>query len=375
MHYKLQYLFIFFVMTSVFLGGDGSEPPFTPSPQIDQQLPQVSIHVIGWDGRAWFIGGNTFEVFDDGFAPRPLLVRYNGTFTDMSYQLDIGDRIVDNLVWNGEYWLITHSFHEYGGLTKYDGQHLFEVPLSGEPLSLRVTALDWNGEYWLIGSGYVGYGYLLKYDGVDITDVSFVSPLSAVRSITWVGDSWLLSGTTPERVEKVMNYDGETFTEVEKPEIIGTITNAVWNGDYPLVVSNSDLIRFDGNTFDIVFSDSRISSLAWNGEYWLIGGNGTLTTYDGTTFTDLPVEFTSNVHLEWNGEYWLLGDTTGILKMYDGEEFTDLTPQFVDALNLSPEPSFEPAGELFIPYMYGVVVVVLLLIFSYLLLKKRFRRS
>lgn len=372
--HSIRYLLILCVMSSLFFSG-GPHSCACSISEIDQ-MPQVGIHAIGWDGTAWLIGGNTIRVVDNGFVPRPLLVKYTGTFTDVSHHLDIGDKIVDSVSWNGEYWLIGYSFHEYGGLAKYDGQHFFEVPLPGEPLSLRVTALDWNGEYWLLGSGYVGHGYVLKYDGVDITDVGSAH-LSAVRSVTWVGDSWLLSGKTPDGEEILMNYDGETFTEIEKPESLGTLTNAAWNGDYLLCVSNGDLIKFDGSTYDTVFRSGSISSLAWNGEYWLIGGNGTLTQYDGTTFTDLPEEFTSHVHLGWNGEYWLLGDTTGILKMYDGEEFTDVTVQFVDALH-SLEPAPEPPSgsavfELPIPYKYVTIAVVIILLFilSHFLLKKR----
>ena len=371
--YWLRHLFIWCVLNSLlFLNGDSS------SHAMEDEAQQMGIYALEWNGSEWLIGGNTLRVFPDGFTPHPLLVEYSTIFTDISSQLDIEDTIIDRISWNGEYFLICYSFHEYGGLIKYDGYQIHHIPLPDEPLSLRVTTLDWNGEYWLIGSSYVGYGYLVAYDGVTITDVS--SFFSGIRSITWMKDSWLISGINPDRVEILAIFDGFTFTEIEKPDFVGTITNSQWNGEYVLLESDGNLIQFDGTEFVDTGFNKLISSLAWNGEYWLLGGGkGMLTMYNGKTFTDLTLKAKISGRIQalaWNGEYWLLGDSTGVLKMYDGEEFIDLTSQFKDAVHFlsEPEEGYHEQENAFNNTVIGVIIVlfaILAIFLSYLLVKKK----
>jgi hypothetical protein len=371
--YCLRHLFILCVINSLlFLNGDSSDCAID-----DEALPQMGIHALEWNGNEWLIGGNTMRVFQDGVTPHPLLVKYSKSFTDISSQLDIEDTIIDRISWNGEYFLICYSLHEYGGLIKYDGYQIYLVPLPGEPLSLRVTTLDWNGEYWLIGSSYVGYGYLVKYDGVTITDVR--SFFSGIKSITWMKDSWLISGINPDRMEILAKYDGNTFTEMEKPDFVGTITNSQWNGEYVLLESDGNLIQFDGVKF-VDTGVNQVSSLAWNGESWLLGGGkGMLTMYDGSLFTDLTLESGISGRIQalgWNGEYWLLGDSSGVLKMYDGEEFTDLTSQLKDAVHFSFEPEEVVPSEqenASNDIMIGIVIILFAIFLSYFLIKKKYQ--
>lgn len=367
------------VVFSILFSGSIFQPPSPPSG--DGELPQVSIHAIGWNGEYWLIGGNTFRIFEDGFSPCPLLVEYsNDHFADLSSQFDIGDKIIDSILWNGEYWLIAYSFHEYGGLLRYDGEKFSNIPLPGSPQSLRVAAIDWNGEYWLIGGGYIGYGYLIQYDGASTNDLTLLSGISAVRSITWIDNFWLISGTDAERVEMLVKYNGYTFEEVEYPAFVGSINTACWNGEY-LLVSDDELMTFDGTEFEnTTFNGRRIFSLSWNGEYWLIGGeDGMLTMFDGTTFTDLKgeAEFSSSIKaLAWNGKYWLIGDTGGTLKIYDGEEFTELTAKFVDALPGSLQPIYEPAASSgpMVRHRNATIVIILLIISLCYFLAKKLRR-
>jgi hypothetical protein len=353
--------FTFFMVYSLLMG---SAVSFSQYPEGRQ----VSISTIGWDGTAWLIGGSTLKIIDNGFAPQPLLVKYDGSFTDVSFQLDIGDRIIDDVYWNGEYWLIRHSFHEYGGLIKYDGKTFSDIPLPGEPLSLRVTACGWNGEYWLIGGGYMGYGYVLVYNGDTTEDVSPESLVAAVHSLTWVGDSWLIFGIDPSWSDTVVQYDGHTFTEVHTIENLD-VMKPVWNGEYLMFLSDGVLVKFCDNMYEEISAD-QLSALVWNGEYWLIGGYGKTAVYDGVTVTGLEAEFTGAVQgMGWNGEYWLIGDSTGMLKMYDGETFEDLTDQFMDALQgtESPELSSKPIPE----FIQIFAIILILIVISIFFLKKR----
>ena len=329
---------------------------------------QVNISTIGWDGTAWLIGGSTLKIVDNGFAPQPLLVKYDGSFTDVSFQLDIGDRIIDDVYWNGEYWLIRHSFHEYGGLIKYDGKTFSDIPLPGEPLSLRVTACGWNGEYWLIGGGYMGYGYVLVYNGDTTTDVSSESLMAAVHSLTWTGDSWLIFGVDPSWSDTVVQYDGHTFTEIHTMNK-SDVMDPVWNGEYLMFLSDGVLAKGYNNMYEEIFAD-QLSALAWNGDYWLIGGYEKIAVYDGVTVKELETGFTGAVQgIAWNGEYWLIGDSTGMLKTYDGETFEDVTDQFMDSLQgtESPERSSKPL----LGYIQIFVIVLILIVIFILLLKKR----
>lgn len=74
---------------------------------VSAQMPQVGIYGIEWNGKEWLIGGHTLKIFEGGYSPRPLLLRYNDAdFVDLSSQLQIGDTIVNKISWNGEYWLL-----------------------------------------------------------------------------------------------------------------------------------------------------------------------------------------------------------------------------------------------------------------------------
>jgi hypothetical protein len=382
MHH-LQYVLLFCLIHSlIFLNADITPPPSLPPLPPESHLSQMEIHAIGWNDEYWLIGGNSLEVFQDGdFVPHPLLVKYsNSIFTDLSSQFQVGNRIIEKIVWNGEYWLIAYRFHEYGGIVKYDGQKFYNIPLPGHPLSLWVRALDWNGKYWLMGSGYIGHGYLLEYDGTTITDLISLSGLSTVDSITWMNDCWLLGGKGSSGGEKLMSYDGYTFFEIEKPEFVGIIMNATWNGEYLLFYSNEKLIKYDGEIFEDIASIGRLTpAIAWNGWYWLIGGEeGMLQEYDGNVFTDLESEAGFSGYIQaigWNGNYWIIGDTVGDLRKYNGEAFTDLSLQLHSALQFLAESPSESESSLEQNDCYvavvGIGVMVFMVAFLSYLLRKR----
>ncbi|MGD2247816.1 MAG: hypothetical protein PVF58_05370 [Candidatus Methanofastidiosia archaeon] len=373
MHCNVQYGFCMWVVV-IFLSSI-QPPPLEP---VDQP---ISIHTIEWNGNEWLIGGDTTTQSGGRLYINPLLVKFaENTFTDISLSLGIKGKVIDNIVWNGEYWLITYSFQEYGGVLQYKNNEFSRISLSGQP-SLRATTMGWNGEYWLIGSNFLGYGYLVQYNGTTITDLGL--NISAVRSLVWMGDSWLVSTTTPQWEDLLITYDGDTVVEVESPEGVGSITHSAWNGEYALLVSENRLVRFDKEHFEEIAYTGHAYGLQWNGEYWLIGStHGALTMYDGVLFTDVTEKagFTSTISaLGWNGKYWLIGDTAGSIKMYDGVLFTDLTPQFEDSIQSTsikpteiPEPAAHSESDNKVTYIiWGSAIVLFIIVFFAVLSKKR----
>jgi hypothetical protein len=368
----MQYGFCMWVVV-IFLSS--TQPP--PPEPVDQP---ASIHAIEWNGNKWLIGGDTTTKSGDRLFIHPLLVKFAGnTFTDISLSLDIKGKVIDKIVWNGEYWLIAYSFQEYGGVLQYKNNEFSHIYLPGQP-SLRATTMDWNGEYWLIGSSFVGYGYLVQYNGAAVTDVGL--NISAVRSLVWMGDSWFISTTTPQWEDHLIMYDGNTVIEVQSPEGLGNITKSAWNGEYALLVSENSLVRFDKKHFEEIGYTGYAYGLQWNGEYWLIGSTqGTLTMYDGILFTDVTEKagFTGTISaLGWNGEYWLIGDTAGNIKMYDGVVFTDLTPHFEDSIqttSIQPNEIYEPAtlseSDNMVTYIVLAGVIVLFFIVFFVVLSKK----
>lgn len=297
----------------------------------------ISIHTIEWTDNEWLIGGDTIIKSGDRLYINPLLVEFSGdTLTDISSSLNIGEKVIDKIVWNGQYVLLAYSFQEYGGVLQYKNNIFSHISLPGQP-SLRATTMDWNGEYWLIGSNFLGYGYLIQYNGTTVKDVEL--NISAVRSLVWMGNFWFISTTTPHWEDHMVLYNGNTVEEVQSPEGLGSITESAWNGEYALLISENSLVRFDNEHFEEIGYTRSAYELQWNGEYWLIGGTqGTLTMYNGVLLTDITEKagFTGNISaLGWNGEYWLIGDTAGNIKIYDGITFTDLTPQLEDSILIS----------------------------------------
>jgi hypothetical protein len=339
-----------------------SQPPSTPPPPPQISLEKFYIYAISWNGDYWLLGGAYPVRSGLTLTYKPILLRFDGTsFIDLAPLLDLENKIVDQIVWNGDYWLIAYSFHEYGGLKKYDGEVFSDISLPGRPPTL-ISSMRWNGEYWLIGSSYLGFGYLLRYDGREVRELTSESKLAGVSSISWVKDYWLISGTDHSGAERLMKYDGFAFTDVSNSLPSGIY---YWNGEYWLVTFDSKLLKYDGIKFidlseEMVFGKEQVSAVAWNGEYWLIGGEkGKLMEYDGVAFTDI----THNAGLKgieaiaWGEGYWLVGGP-GTLKKYDGSTFTDLTPQ----LNAALPPSW--------PINPIIAVAIAVAIISILIWKK-----
>ena len=346
------------------------------------------IREIVWAQGYWLIGG------------AGVLQRYDGSFTNLSSEYD-----VLRIRCNKEYCLIAAdplSRPSYSRLLKYDGSSLADIT-SGIARGKRnwVMQMVWNGEYWLISVDFaderkvIGSG-LFKYDGSSFTEVTNPE-LPPHGTLGWNGRYWLISSgvwinktTGPE--PRLLKYDGKNFSEIEfplqvferfdrqkgeslEPYIIShafyTFPDMIaWNGEYWLMDTGFSLVRYDERNFSVVryttgvYSPYRVIKMVWNGRYWLIlynlaGEPGyALGKYDGQKLEWLRYEPLMHGYawapigdVAWNGSAWLIGTFAhrideeweypkgmryALLK-YDGSEFKELTQEFKEAFLKSSE--------------------------------------
>lgn len=307
---------------------------------------EVFITSMEWNGDYWLIGG--FHSSREK-GVRQFLVRFNGeSFFDLSEKLKLRtpELTLEDLGWNGEYWLLAYNFQDSGELKKFDGADFGTIAL---PNVRRIYGFDWNGEYWLIGND----GYLVKYDGENMTDLTAdfteSTGLDGVSSILWVNDSWLVMGVKekageyyPSITRRLVIYDGVNFYTLDETGTIGWFKRSSWNGEYLLLAFRDNIAKYDRKhllnlTAKADFKD-RITTLDWNGEYWTIGANdGALKKFDGASFKNIKGAGLKSVKaIRWGDKYWLIAgkgeDELQKLLKYDGAVFEDITPGFKEAL-------------------------------------------
>jgi hypothetical protein len=329
-----------------------------------QQMREVFITSMGWNGNYWLIGG-FYSSREEGV--RQFLVKFDGEgFFDpvQGVELRIPELTLESLAWNGRYWLLSYNFEDIGELIKFDGRRFYIV---GLPESGRVDGFDWNGKYWLIG----GDGYLVKYDGGNVTDLTAdfteSTGLDGATSVLWLNGTWLIMGVKekageyyPTATWRLVAYDGVNFHTLEKQSAIGWFRRSSWNGEYLLLVFRDNLARYDGRgilnlTAEAGFNDRVITTLDWNGRYWLIGANdGTLKEYDGTSFKNIKGLLLKMIKaVKWGDNYWLIAgrgeDGLQKLFIYDGAVFKNITPEFKKALGYGKSTSTQIHKEPTLP--------------------------
>lgn len=364
---------------------------FTPASQA-QQTGKVFITSLERNGEYWLIGG-FYSSREEGV--KQFLVKFDGEgFFDpvQEVNLRIPELTLEDLDWNGEYWLLSYDFEDVGELMKYDGSRFNIISL---PDHGRVNGFDWNGGYWQIG----GDGYLVKYDGVNVTDLTAEftesTGLDGATSILWMNGTWLIMGLKeksgqyyPTLTRRLVIYDGVNFYPLEESGAMGWFRRSSWNGEYLLLAFRDNLVKYDGKhllnlTAQADFKSS-ITGLGWNGRYWLIGAfDGALKKYDGVSFKDIKGGRLKMIKaVRWGDKYWLIagkGDD-GLQKLlkYDGAVFKDITPQLKKALRYdksTPTPIHrEPAPQKPKRGVCGPTVVVLLALIPALCRRRTSRR-
>jgi hypothetical protein len=243
-----------------------------------------SFAAIAGNGAQWLLG-------DDG-----RLTTYNGTFNDLSSQLNFSPAGVKAIHWNGTDWLIGGANRQ---LKRYNGGSFTSVDLSTVPGMFGATdsvqAIQYGGGSWVIGGSS---GSLAGYNGNGAWDLD--PGTHGFTNINAVGFG---------------RYNGTNYMMVGGSSVATPQQVRIWNADTKAWGSWVVLSGFTGAVKSIDYNS------AYN--YWLIGGdNGKLNQYDWKNVTDLSSQLTGFMpssaikSLAWNGEYWLLGGEMGQMYKY-----------------------------------------------------------
>ena len=176
----------------------------------------LTLAIVGVGVSIYFIYGTSNETPP---TPEPTLPGEKGT-TFSGENLLKGIRI-QQIGWNGEYWLIELSTKAGGMLVKYDGES-FEFLLS------KVRRFKWNEEYWLITLMDIKEGGAVKYDGESFEYISIPSSYGA-GALEWNGEYWLIGTVNDfEESKGIVRYDGSTvmgLSEEFQDSILGENEN------------------------------------------------------------------------------------------------------------------------------------------------------
>lgn len=286
-----------------------------------------SVDAITYNGNGtWMLGG---------YGTGAGLYSWDGVNapTDLSANLT-GMTGVDEIGWNGSYWMVGGTgTTPTGRLFKDNGGTFSNIVTNTSVNSFAGIAA--NGSNWLVGGRKFGGGVpqvVASYDGATYSDIVGFNPMSAISSIATNGSVWLMGSNVggPTYTDFLYSYDGTTITNLSSQLGDMTYVNDIdWNGLYWLIAgsNNADprearLFAYNGTMFSdlstqviAVRNMDRIRSIATNGPVWLLGGDNSSNTrflvkYDGTTFTDLS----SNISglnaigsIATNGSKWLVG--------------------------------------------------------------------
>jgi len=242
--------------------------------------------------------------------------------------------------WNGEYWLITTM---EGGIVKYDGEEFsYLTTLGCIPLEI-----EWFKDYWIFGCRRpiepdISQDTLVKYDDEKFVNISADYAPQIIRCNK---DHCLMYGSAKD--ERIMKYNGSKIVDIteefSKISAVPWINEFMWNGEYWLITTGEELIKYDGNEFiRIGIGNLSIAALGWNGRYWLVvllekqnrDYTSRLFKYNESRLEDLgqslPVAMKKIV---WSGNYWLLSTLSNKLIKYDGKTIFEIAPP--DVLGIS----------------------------------------
>jgi hypothetical protein len=251
--------------------------------------------------------------------------------------------------WNGKYWLLATA---EGDVVRYDGEKFsYLANLGCTPMEMK-----WAGGYWLMGCRKVESGEypdkaldrLIIYDGEGFRNISTGY---APQKIACNREYCLMFGGA--RDERLMKYDGAKLVDITPGlRMVSStpwINEMKWAGDYWLITTTQDLVRYDGDSFTIDTRGLSVSALGWNGDYWLVvstekqdpavGYKPRLLKYDGEALTEITLPpFFDKTELKqqgkgyliprkvvWSGEYWLMSTDFPVLVRYDGDAFTEIS--------------------------------------------------
>ncbi len=340
---------------------------------------------IRWAEGYWLMGCRKVAPGYPGKKLDMLLIYDGEKFTDLS----IG-YAPQKIACSGEYCLL------FGGakderLMKYDGAQLTDLTQGFQEAASSpwINEMLWNGEYWLITTSED----LVKYDGSAFTEID-IGELS-VSTLGWDGNYWLVvltetQGIAPGQKPRLFKY-GKTLNEITLPQFFNKTElgregmgylvprEVVWNGKYWLMSTGFPLlIRYDGDAFQEIPLPIKegVSDIAWNGEYWLLSypaspGNLRFLRYDGTEFTELDEvpEYALLTIFGWTGEYWLIGSVYsspfGMLK-YDGNAVTDLTGGFMHARQAAPPSPTPRPPPGYVKVIFGLLFLAIVAVLVFL---------
>lgn len=177
-----------------------------------------------------------------------------------------------------------------------------------------ISHINCNGQYCIIAATSAGWTYkIVRYENDSFTTVHSFDPQYFYKPYglesAWNGQYWLMTSSV-----ELLRYDGTAVTKVSLPDTNCTIRDIAWNGSVWMVVTlcNSSnpagkIFSYDGENFRVISTDyAGVTQIAWNGSVWAFAGqrystaNPTINkalfvTYNGTTFTDYSDKVTSMV--------------------------------------------------------------------------------
>jgi hypothetical protein len=214
------------------------------------------------------------------------------------------------------------------------------TPLSynGDPQT--VNDLVWNGSYWLMcGTSSSGRHLLKSYDGfnwLQTNTAAYFGNGFPCNGAAWNGEAWVVSGQTDASNSPSMVYssDGQTWTQTSTTD---GGSRVAWNGSYFLAggpyanaTATNISISSDGQTWATrnIGSNGPVQGVAWSGTSWVIATapqnpvttSGLLYSSDGLTWTASESgKLYSYTDVVWNGiSYVATATGSNTQYSYDG---------------------------------------------------------
>jgi len=188
----------------------------------------------------------------------------------------IPDYIID-VAWGKKKWVafgVNDSIYRFAYSS--DGMNWTSSNYNNDGHVSFFNCIAFNGTYFLAG----GYNRIAKStDGNTWTDVDVTNIIGSVNSITWNGHIWVAGGTNASAIG--YSYDGVSWTAVNNINVLLNSCNTiVYNGtkflaggigNYKLV-SSQDGINWTGVMLHIneTYLPGNITDITWNGTYWIV---------------------------------------------------------------------------------------------------------
>jgi len=229
-----------------------------------------SVQALSGNGSYWLVGINGLPAAQGGALEAAVgetstvLLKYDGaTVSEIVSSVmkpDLNGAWVQDILWNGEYWLIafesvprSESSNFRGPyksrLMRYDGATLTELTV-GKLTNYAVFSIGWNENRWLIPvyENITGQTTFWSYGGNEVTQLATSFPDNTVVSaIAWTGDKWLIATTTINNLRTgitrdltkahdlspdagtLWEYDGASFKRIELPTAMMLIGDIAFN--------------------------------------------------------------------------------------------------------------------------------------------------